>query len=74
MLQRYHVGTTVHTHDGVQCVRLHRHHNQANPKDRSLLTLLTYVSVIFIYLNFEEGCLSREKKITRTSVMDRDSK
>ncbi len=56
-------------HDGVQRVRLHRHRNQTNPKDRSFLAMFTSISVIFIYLNFEEGCLLKEKKKT-TGVAD----
>jgi hypothetical protein len=44
MLQRYHVDTTIHMHDGVQRVRLHRYRNQTNPKDCSFLTMLTYFS------------------------------
>jgi hypothetical protein len=61
MLQRYHVGTTVQMHDGVQRVRLHRHRNQANPKDRSFLTMFTSVSVIF--LNICRGSLLKEKNL-----------
>jgi hypothetical protein len=33
MLQRYHVGTIIHMHDGVQRFWLHWYRNQTNPKD-----------------------------------------